>query len=418
MSIEVQAIQRVRAFVESTFGADSSGSAGSFTDLPIVEGSVNLTLTRDELNTGILRQHIDDGTVRVLGKRRAVLSFQVNLATTGTLATTSVSAVTSPMGLLLKAVMGGEELAQGSTSAAGSTASVINVQPGHGSRWSAGKAMVWINTAGIPELREVESVSTDAITLKRAFSGSPASTNPLYNCATYYMTAKPAQSLAMIVEGLEADDRWLLTGGQADGGFTYSLDMTAGAIPRLTFNFTFANWRASNETSSSLTGTLGAATYTATSPLVGEAGAFELWTMGTATYAATQLLPVSACSFEPHCQFAAVTSPSGTNTIQEWQKTTNPDGPVKGSFTLPYEATTYFANRNARDTLGLMYMAGSSTAGFALSAPTVQLLNPQRVPDSAGFAAQTVMWTGRRDGDVGSSTTDLARSPHRLHIWG
>jgi len=61
MSIEVQAVQRIRAFSESTFGADSSASIGSFTDLPIVEGTAQLTLTRDELDPGQLVQHIDEG---------------------------------------------------------------------------------------------------------------------------------------------------------------------------------------------------------------------------------------------------------------------------------------------------------------------------------------------------------------------
>lgn len=419
MSYEIHNIQRVRVFEESTFGADSSGSLGSFTDLPIVEGSVSCTLTRDELNTGILVQHIDEGTERVLGRRRGNVSFAVNLAPTGTAAVTAQSSVTGPLGLLLKVIMGGEQLAQGSTSAAGSTASVINVQTGHGTRWSAGRLMVWVNTAGIPEVREVESVSTDAVTLKRAFSGSPASTNPLHNASTYFFTADPSTSLALFVEGLENEDRCLLTGGQAEGGITLAFDPTGQQLPRITFNLSFANWYMPNDTTaSSLTGTLGTASYSATAPIVGEAGAFEAWTVGTATYAATQLLDVSVFAFEPRCQFAPITAPNGVNTIKRWRKTRNPDGPVQGQFTLPYQDTAYFANRNARDDIGLMYSAGAAAGfGLAVSAPTVQVLNPQRAADSAGMAAQVVMWKGRRDTDVGASTTDLAKSPFRIHLW-
>ena len=417
MSIEVQSVQRIRAFVESTFGADASASAASFTDLPIVEGTAALTLTRDELNPSPLVQHIDENTERVLGKRSATLSFQMNLSPTGTAAVTAQSAITSGLGMLLKAIMGGETLAAGSTSAVGSTATVVNVQTGHGTRWASGGVMGWANGTGPVEWREVESISTDAITLKRGFSGSPVSTNVLYNAATYYMTANPTTSLAMIVEGLESDDRWLLTGGQGVGGITVALDLTGGTIPRVTINMTFARWYASNETSSSLTGALGTATYTGFSPIVGEAGNFEVWTVGAATFATTQSIHVSALAFEPHIAFVPYTSPNGVNTVKQWVKSRNADSPVQGQFTLPYQDTTWFAHRNSRSDLAAQYVAGvAGGAAVIISTPTIQILNPQRAADAGGLAAQVVMFKGRRDTDAGASTTDQAKSPFRIHL--
>ena len=120
MSIEVHSVQRIRVFTEVTFGADSSSSIASFTDLPIVEGSATVTLTRDELDPGQLVQSRLEGRERVLGKRSATLSFQLNLAPTGTAAGSAVAAVQGGLGLLLKNVMGGETLGTGSTAAAGS----------------------------------------------------------------------------------------------------------------------------------------------------------------------------------------------------------------------------------------------------------------------------------------------------------
>lgn len=418
MSIEIHSVQRLRAFVEATFGADSSGSIGSFTDIPAIEGSATVTLTRDELDPGQLVQHIDEGRERVLGKRKAVLSFSVNIAPTGTAAVNGVTSITSGLGLLLKAVMGGEQLAEGSVSAAGSTATAVNVSPGDSGQWTAGRAMGWVNAAGVLEVREVESVADPVVTLKRAFSGAPATSDVLYNAATYYMTANPSTSLAMAVEGLESDDRWLLTGGQAEGGMSLAIDLTGGALPKATFNFTFARWYSSSETASSLTGALGTATYSAFSPIVGEAGMYEVWVNGTSTYtAATQLIPVSAVSFDPHCTFVGVTSPSGVNTVKQWTKARNPDSPVMGQFTTPYEGLTWFDHRNSKTDLGVMYVAGvAGGSTVALSAPTVQVLNPQRIADAGGIAAQTVDWKGRRDSDVGGSTTDLAKSPFRIHL--
>ena len=417
MSIEVHSVQRIRGFTEATFGADSSSSAGSFTDLPIIEGSATMVVTRDEIDPGQLVQYRVEGRERVLGKRSATLTFSMNLAPTGTVANNSVSSVTSPLGLVLKNAMGGEDLGEGSAAAAGSTASVINVSTGDGTHWESGNLMGWANASGIVEWREVESRSTDAITLKRGFSGSPTTSNPLYNASTYYLTANNTASMAFIVEGLESDDRWLLTGGQCVGGFTIAVDPTAATVPRVTFNFTFARWFDSSETGTPLTGTLAAATYTATNPIVGEAGSFEIWTVGAATYSTTQSIHVSALAFEPHQQYVPYTSPSGVNTVKQWVPSRNSDSPVQGQFTVPFEGLTWFTARNSRSDLATTYTMGTAAgSAVVISAPTIQILNPQRVADAQGLAAQAVMWKGRRDTDAAASTTDLAKSPLRIHL--
>lgn len=417
MTIEVQAVQRIRAFSEATFGADSSASVGSFTDLPIIEGTATMELRIDELDPGQLVQHIDDGRKRVLGKRSATLSMQMNIAPTGTAASNGVTSVTSGLGLMLKAVMGGEALGEGSVAAGGSTAIVINVSSGDGAQWASGKIMGWTNSAGITEWREVESVNTNAVTLKRGFSGAPSTSDPLYNASTYYMTANPSESLAFLVEGLESDDRWLLTGGQATGGMTIAVDLTGNQLPRITFSLSFADWYASDETSSDLTGALSPASYSAYNPIVGEAGVYEVWDVGLPTFSTTQAIHVSALSFEPHIAFAPYTSPSGVNTIERWVKTRNTDSPIQGQWTTGYESLTWWNARKSRSDLAQTYTAGTSPgSAIILSAPTTQILNPQRAADASALAAQVIQWKGRRDEDAGASTNDLAKSPHRIHL--
>lgn len=420
--MDVQAVQRIRfqvvaATPTAAVGADSSSSIGSFIDLPFREGTAQMVLTRDELDPMQAVQNIYEGRERVLGKRSATLSVTVNLAPTGTAAVTGTTAVTSPIGRLLKAVMGGENLAAGSTSAT-STAIVLKcATASHCNRWAAGCVVGWSNGTFV-EWRGVESVSTStSVTLKHAFSGTPAAGNIFYNAATYYMTADPDTTVDFLVEGLDSDDRFLLTGGQAVSGIGITFDLTGAAIPSVTFNFTFANWYASNETGSSITGTLGTATYSATSPIVGEAGEFRSWTVGASTYVTTSRLHVSAVTWEPHLSYVPVTSPSGRNTIWRWKAARNSDSPVAGSFTIPYEDTTWFANRNSLADKNAMQVAGTA-GGYAviLDAPTIQILNPQRAADASGIAAQTLMWKGRRDTDVGSSTSELAKSPFRIHL--
>lgn len=415
MSIELQSVQQIRAFSESTFGADSSASIASFTSLPIIEGSANLALVEDELDPGQLVQYRLEGRKRVIGKRSATLTFSVNIAPTGVAAVTGTSSVTSGLGLLLKATWGGEALANGSTSASGSTATVVNVATGHGSRWAAGKVMGWANSAGIVEWREVESVSTDAVTLKRGFSGSPSNGNALYNAATYYMTASQAESLAFMVNGLETNDVWLLTGGQCVGGMTIALDLTGGQLPRATFNMQFADWFSYSEMASPPA--IATATYSNYNPIVGEAGRLDVWTVGAATFSTTQQVHCSALAFEPHIGFVPYTSPGGINTVKAWIAARNTDSPVQGSFTLPYEDTSWFAVRDALTDKAVQYVAGVAAGSAVIfSCPTTQILNPQRAPDAAGLAAQVIQFKGRRDTDVAASTTDIAKSPMRLHL--
>lgn len=420
--MEVQAVQRIRfqvvaATPTAAVGADSSASIGSFIDLPFREGTAQMVLTRDELDPMQAVQHIDEGRERVLGKRTATLTVTVNLAPTGTAAVTGTSAITSPLGRLLKAFMGGENLAAGSTSAT-STAILLKCSTAsHCNRWAAGCVVGWSNGTFV-EWRGVESVSTStSITLKHAFSAAPAVSDPLYNAATYYMTADPDTTVDFLVEGLDSDDRFLLTGGQAVGGMSIAFDLTGAAIPSVTFNITFPNWYAAGETASAITGTLGTASYSATSPIVGEAGEFRSWTVTSSTYVTTSRLHVSAVTWEPHVTFVPVTSPSGRNTVWRWKKGRNTDSPVQGSFTIPYEDTTWFANRNSKADKNAMQVAGTAGgSAVILDAPTIQILNPQRAADASAIAAQTLMWKGRRDTDVGSSTNDLAKSPFRVHL--
>jgi hypothetical protein len=246
--MEVHAVQRIRfqvvaATPTAAVGADSSASIGSFIDCPIREGSAQMATNRDELDPMQLVQHIDEGRERVLGKRVATLTFTMNLTPTGTAAVTGTTAITSPLGRLLKAVMGGENLAAGSTSAT-STAIVLKCSTAsHASRWAAGCVVGWANAAGVTEWRGVESVSPTAgtVTIKHGFSAAPTAAQALYNAATYYMTADPDTTVDFLVEGLDSDDRFLLTGGQAVTGIGIAVDLTGAAIPTITFNFQFAN---------------------------------------------------------------------------------------------------------------------------------------------------------------------------------
>lgn len=429
MSIETNLVQRVRVWSESSFGFDGTGNLGNYIDVPLREGSATIAVETESYDPQQIVQHIDEYRKEVLGKRKATLNFTMNIAP-GIAGTTSVAANAGALGLILKEVMGGELAKSGSTAAVGSTAGVINVQTGHGPRFAGttptdgGGAIGWVNTSGSLELREIEAIVGDALTLKHNFSGAPSSTNPIYNCATYFMTANPTGSLQFIVEGLETDDRWLLLGGQCVGGFQTAFDVTGQSLPSITFNFSFASYKLPTETVGAISGSaLGTATYSNYTPIVGHAGEMRVFDVGSAALTDASLVHCSAVSFAPTISFVPYTSPSGLNTIKQWVKARNVPA-ISGDWTNIFEDINWFTARDFRTDKAVFYQFGNSpstTAGASAGAgliavPTVQIINPQRAADAGNLAAQKVQFKGRRDTDVGSATSDLAKSPFRIHL--
>jgi hypothetical protein len=417
MTIQVKAVESVRVIVESTFGADATSSPGlaSFTYVPLNEGTAEVTLTRLEADPMFDVQSRMEGRENVLGARSADLKFQMNLAPTGTAAASGVAAVQGALGLLLKATMGGEHLGTGSTFVTGWTAITGDLTSAAG--FLAGDFIGWSNTAGIVEWRQIKAISSNTVTLSHGFSGSPANTNVAYAAANYYVTEDPATSVQFLVSGQESDDRWLLTGGQCTTGIAINIDPSGAAIPTIDFNFHFSWFLESDETAASVTGTLADATYTNYSPIVGNAGEYRMFTVGTPTLSTSSLIHVSAETWAPKIEFTAVTSPSGANggTVFRYRGSRiNP--PIEGSFTTFFEALTWFQARDARGdycqqrTIGV---AGGSAV--ILSAPTIQVVSPQRGASNDQIAGQVVPWKGRRNTDT-AATTELAKSPQIIAL--
>lgn len=410
MTIQTIGPTSLRVIVESTFGADGTGSLGSYTYVPANEGSMEATITTDELDPMWMVQSRLEAREKILGKRSATLKFTMNLAPTGTVASSAVIAVTSCLGLLLKATMGAEHLGTGTLFSSGWTAITGDVSSAAG--LLAGDFIGWANTSGVVEWRRIKALSSNTITLEHGFTGSPANTNVCYACATYSMTEDPATSLQFIVAGQNTVDRWLFTGGQCTGGFDISVDPSGAAIPTITFNMTFSGYLKSSETTGTITGTLPDATYSAYAPIVGNAGEFRVWTVGTPTTVTSTRIHVSALAFKPKIVFKPVTSPSGANAGAVLRyRATRALPPVEGSFTTFIEDLTWWTARDALADKAVQHTMGTAAgAAVILAAPTVQILNPQRATSGDENEGQAISFAGRRNTDT-ALTTELAKSP-------
>lgn len=414
MSIEITNVQRMRLRVEPTFATDATATLAQYTDVPFIEGSLSVTLIEEMLNPEYAQQHLDGYPVQLVGKRACAVSFSLNLAPTGTAGASGVAQVEGALGTLLKTVMGAQNLATGDDVQASPspTTTGFTVANAAANNLLAGCAIgVGTGASGAIEAREIESVATNALTLKMALSGAPSSGEDVRAFASYWLDQNPSTTLQFIVEGAEQDDRWLLLGCQLE---SMSLEMSLDQLPRITFQMRGVRWIHGGDTATSLIGAaIAAATYTAVAPtrVAGEV----LWqTVGTSTR--PDPLAISSLSIEPALGYVPVPSPSGTNGVSSWRR--NRVAPVaKGSLTVPFGAETEYVDVRAAKTLKCLFAQWGTTAGgiVLVSLPTVQIVDVQ-MADAGGIRSQKVDFVAQLDGDTASGTTDRERSAWRIHL--
>lgn len=416
MSIEVHKVRRARVNVETTF-ATALSLPGTFLDLPFTEDSFTFSLDQDLLNPEYSQQYKFNTPEHVLGKRSATWSFTMNLASTGTAAGSAVAQATSatnPLGMMLKAVMGGESGFTGSAVTGGTAA--VPIATSASTRFGAG-SVVGLTVSGATQWRPITSIASTSITLKLAASTTPTSTD-CYAPTSYFFAQdsnpNDSTSLQFEIDGAEADDRFLLLGCQATG---MSITVETGALARVTFTGVAADWAYNGAT---VTGTLGVATYAATQPVPAVTGAYYQWTNGTTTYTAStdsvegSELHVAKETWEPGISHIPVTSPSGTQTILRFVRARTIPA-IKGSFSIPHISNTQFTNRSGLLDKGyLRVLGGTPGSTVILDAPTTQVMNVQKANENE-LNYQAVNWQGRNDGTTAGST-DLERSPFRIHL--
>lgn len=414
-------VHRLRFYEEpaNAFAVDHTGTLVDFADVPLAEGSHQLTLTQETHNPLHALQNVLDYQEEVLGKKSWTLNFTTPFAPTGTAAGDGDTAVAGAIQAMLKAVMGGEFKGTGSTAAAAwPSAGAGTVADASGFRAGGVAGMVDANgVAHFSPIEEASGATGGTITLKVRFPTAPASGAVIYSGATYYWTQDPNTSLQFIVEGEEQQNRWVVMGGQGTVTPQLALD---GTIQTLQWQITGATWIDAGDSagSVSLDGTaLGNATYENYDPITGHAGKLLVQTVGTTALTGAEV-HVNELSFTPGGTWTPITSPSGREGIKRWRLTRASGTPmVAGTFTTFFEDRSRFDARDNRDAKLVFYYSGV-TPGFvaACDAPTVQFTDAQ-LPDSNGIAGEQVSFKGRLDeGTTESTASDLGRSPFRFHF--
>lgn len=438
MSIEVSTIGRVRVARESTFATQVDFSAsddGTATppilSVPVTEGSVSFKLDQTTLDPKALVAFLDQKHENVLGPRSGTLSITVPAISPGTTADAAAH-TRNALGLILRDVMGGENLGESMTIASngGSPDSytVTGTVGGNYITYPGSVVGVPIGSAGVIEWRKLRTESSSTANLALAVSDTIVNAGLVHGCSTYYLTENPSNSLQFAIYGAESDDRWQFLGCQLQ---SMSISMAFGEIVSFTFNFRCANWlhgSASSalptayEVTNAITGALSAYTYSNANYIVNTGGHHYFWTIAgggsTAAYSSSISKAIASETWNINLAFDIVPSPAGTNGVSRFKRKRQVPV-VSGSFSLPYEDVSYFDQKVDSDNMAILRVInGVAGTTMVLDAPTVQVVDVQR-NDENGLAYQTISWEARHDADVSATAggaDELERSAFRIHF--
>lgn len=422
MTLSIQNVGRVRADEEANGAFAAEATLGSMEDVPVIEGSVKVTMDRPYESPKMLQQHIDGQPSKVAMPRRASLSCSLNMRGTTVRGTSTLTeANVLPAGRhLFKVAMGEVNYGTGTTIASTSTVSVLNVTAAAG-LLEGGAVVLATGVGGALECREIKQITGNAVTLKVPLSSAPAIADLVLACVTYSLgnlDGSTVTSLQLLVEGLDALDRWLLKGGQISAPPKFSLQ--PGTIPTVDWAWQFADHKkadgAETAMDPSLTA-LGDQNYT--DSMINAVMESELRVVqhGASTLVDT-LVDASDISIEPNIVYEPHTTPGGVNNIKQWVRTRASGPAVTGSFLLPYESTYWRESRDIEQAYALSYQIGSSMdgGGFMISVPHVVVDSFDR-ETVGGIAGQRVTWFARLDTQTNDNSTPLQKSALRVHMF-
>lgn len=389
---------------------DHSGTPGDFLPIPVQIDSLTWTPDEPFLPTNEAQQYKHGYPDDVLGPRAATVNMTVPLHGSGLAGDDSVSGADeddNALIRLLKIGMGGIDGANdGSTVASAASGSQITVGAGHGSRFSPGGAIGWVNSSGQLEIVPVASISTDTITTKMAFSATPSASDTIYNATTLYLDDGGSYA-QFLVEGADADEYFSIRGAQlASIGIADAL----GQLPTIQLQWKAAEWARLGS------GSLDGKTYANYKPFAYNGGALLAQTVGVAT---RQVISSPQVQIQPQVSYDAAMSAEGTNTILDWIQA-HGSPVVQGSFQTYYgvgSPSTWWTAHTAGTAYFLAVQIGNAnTRGVLIEMANVQIGQPTAVENIGGIAGMTVPFKGRLDTDATDQTTAERRSPLRFHF--
>lgn len=403
----IDRLRHIKGEVEVAFATENGSH--SFASIRAIDPA----LTRGQVMHDIMtnRQRITQGINQVLGRKSAdsKLTFGHYLRGDGVALDASASPDPDSLQLLLKLCMGGTPTyGAGSTiNGTGSTTTVVNVAAGHGARFYAGGAIMVEDAGGtgINECSIIESIATDALTLKTALSNAPTTAGKkVWN--SYSAFIDPSATATWQFQDCSDDDaeEWLALG--CVGGFTLAdlLQSEAGQLARLNFDLLVTHWEQDVLS-------LAAATYDG-ADLLGttESMRIQYQTHGTTT---RNLISVSQLDVNPGITWTPRVS-RGNGDVEQIDRIRMTACAPTASFTAD-PSTAYLTAHTARTAKCLqIYFGRTPGSSWVIELPNLKVVSVPTRASQAEQVAQQVSFRAFED-DCGDASTAMMRSPIRIH---
>lgn len=421
MTIDLHLLRALYLGIEPA-GSYSTGLSfpSGYLAFPYQEGSLNWSLMRRLGNPKTAKIYADGHDVQVLMQRRSKLSFSTALHSHGvdmSGVATAPTDTTWPLGMLMKALFGGmvSRATSGglTTVQSGSTTTVINVTAGDGVDFPVDGVIACQTVPGSTalEAREIDSISTDAITVKEAFSAIPTTGTQVRGGVTFYPTEDPTTSLQAVIEGVGTVDRSALYGLQGGVKFTIPVGAPDGdgevVLPTIGFELNGSSYaRLGAQAAQALT------SYAMYEPIANVASELTVPTFGTTTRVHVD---EAMFTLELALAYAAITTGLGPglsdNILRQRRQPSRPF--AKGTFLTVLEDLGWEGHRDSRTVKSIFKQIGNvAGGGCLLSVPRAQIADAQPADDSSASGIN-VSFQGRHD----NGSTELGRAAARAHFF-
>lgn len=185
--------EKLLAGIESTYG-----SAATTAFVAHVAGSAKAKLSQTELEHNAASARLFKRFASLLGLKSgdSGISFAVHAKVASSQLNAAATPSTPYLGTLMKAILGGEYSAAGSTASGTPSTTSVPVQVGHGARFRVG-TVVMIQVGSSLYARAITNIATDTLTVWPALPSAPVSTNLVLNSYSYFLTEANSQSLTI-----------------------------------------------------------------------------------------------------------------------------------------------------------------------------------------------------------------------------
>lgn len=393
----------LKGVTEATFGHEVT-SASTY-DIEAIDPQLNADQLMHESAEN--QQRITQFAGYTLGRKsNSRVTFGVYLKGDGVALSSGATTTGDSLNALLLHSMGGRDAGKGSVISAATTTSVTVTTSGCGAKFLPGKAILVETSSATAEWQQTIvrscTTSTGVIHLEVKLSAVPGAGAKVINSHSYYIDPSATATYQFRAHGDDAADIWLMLG--CIGGFSIAdlLQIEAGQLPRLNFDYGVTEWQKE-------TGTLAAGSFDGAA-LLGTTSEMEIHYQTHGTYA-RNLISVSAIDPQPNITWTMLPARGNADHqhVDRWRMT----GVAPSvSFTADPAAafwTVHSAQTEKRVTIMFGKTPGSS---WCIDLPRLVM---SAVPQRGTHAEQVATQCAFRALEDDAAANALGRSPIRIH---